>query len=92
MREGESETPRDGAFSYYGEVHAFTLGVYAGLVHSRVWSHPDTYARASEQYEDVRREPWYYKGGYVCGTLLQTVLLLVVVWLWFQVGPVRIVW
>lgn len=66
--EGNSE--RDGAFSYAAEWHAFTHGVYAGM---RGWS-----ARPPKelpQNDDVQKEPHYWKGGYVVGTLVQAALV-----------------
>lgn len=61
----ESDTARDGFLSYAAEWHAFTHGVYNGM---KSWR-----ARPKEipENRDVQKEPHYYKGGYVLGTILQ---------------------
>lgn len=69
----ESETDRDGLLSYAAEWHAFTHGLYGGM---RSWrARPD----ALPANGDVQKEPHYYKGGYVVGTLLQLVIVVLVV-------------
>lgn len=67
----EEDTERDGFASYSAEVHAIGLGVYDGMKTWRV--------RPKEMRDnpDVQAEPHYYAGGYVAGTVLQ--LLVVVV-------------
>lgn len=68
----ESDDPYDGAFSYAAEGHAFTHGVYDGMKNWRVRPKqlPDN--------DDVQKEPHYYKGGYVIGTLLQVGVVCVI--------------
>lgn len=80
----EDATERDGAFSYAGEWHAFTIGVYRGLVTYKPWS--DDFDEVAAEYDDVDAEPWYYKGGYVVGTLVQVAVLVTImfVWAWFS--------
>lgn len=67
----EGDTDRDGLLSYSAEWHALAHGVYNGLSDSlrSVRPLPDN--------PDVEKEPHYYKGGYVIGTLLQVLLLVV---------------
>lgn len=69
-RQQESDTKRDGAFSYSAEWHAFAHGVYRGM---RTWR-----SRPGEppDIRDVQKEPHYYKGGYVAGTVLQLGIVL----------------
>lgn len=78
----EEDTERDGAFSYAGEWHAFTIGVYRGLTTLRPWEDevPD------EEYQDVADEPWYYRGGFVLGTILQLVTIVVLAYGWTVFG------
>ena len=80
----EDDTERDGFLSYAGEWHALTIGVYRGLTHLRPWD--DEFQEVAERYDDVANEPWYYKGGYVLGTLLQVGVALFLVWLLGWVG------
>lgn len=68
----ESDTDRDGLLSYSGEWHALTIGVYRGLTTLKPWD--DSVPR--DRYEDVREEPWYYKGGFVLGTAAQAALVI----------------
>lgn len=77
MSQDERDTERDGAFSYAAEVHAFAIGVYKGCTSLR--SHPSrsdsgTVIDATTN-KDVEREPHYYAGGYVLGTLLQVMVI-----------------
>lgn len=65
----EAESPRDGAFSYSSEWHAFTHGLYLGFT-SRALITPPAPTDA-----DVLDEPAYYRGGYLIGTLLQLTLI-----------------
>lgn len=76
----ESGSERDGFLSYAAEWHAFAIGVYDGMKNWR--------ARPEElpSNDDVEKEPHYYKGGYVIGTLLQ--LFIVAVLGYFGMGPV----
>lgn len=80
----EEDSERDGAFSYAAEWHAFTIGFYRGLTTYKPWS--DDYDEIAEQFDDVAKEPWYYKGGYIFGTFAQLIFIvvLVVVWNWFS--------
>jgi hypothetical protein len=66
----ESGTERDGFLSYSVEWHAFAHGVYAGLRKKR------PKPKGLPENEDVQREPAYYKGGFVLGTLLQAALVI----------------
>ena len=79
----ESETERDGLLSYPGEWHALTIGIYAGVVTYQPWG--DDWEAKADEFDDVDREPWYYKGGYILGTILQLVFVVVVLfaWTWF---------
>jgi hypothetical protein len=58
----------DGVLSYAAEWHAFSHGVYDGMRSLR--------ARPGDlpENEDVEKEPHYYKGAYIIGTLLQAAL------------------
>lgn len=66
----ESDTDRDGFLSYAAEWHAFSLGFYDGMRDWRV--------RPGELPDnpDVAKEPHYYKGAYVLGTLLQALIVI----------------
>lgn len=61
----EAGSERDGFLSYAAEWHALSIGVYDGMKNWR--------ARPGDLPEnnDVQKEPHYYTGGYVIGTLLQ---------------------
>jgi len=61
----------DGFLSTRAEIHSLALGIYDGMKTWRV--RPEE----MRDNEDVEAEPHYYSGGYVVGTLLQ--LLVVVV-------------
>lgn len=65
----ESDTGRDGFLSYAAEVHAFAIGFYDGMKSWRV--------RPGDlpENDDVQKEPHYYKGAYVLGTLTQALVL-----------------
>lgn len=64
----ESDTERDGAFSWSGETHGFALGVYYGFKDFRDWDGlPDDYADTDAQVETGH----YPKGGYVVGAVLR---------------------
>lgn len=75
----ESDSERDGFLSYAAEWHAFAIGVYDGM---KSWR-----ARPGElpENKDVQKEPHYYKGAYIIGTLLQ--LLIVAALGYFGMGP-----
>lgn len=77
----EEDTERDGLLSYAGEWHALTIGVYRGLTTLRPWD--DDFLEVAERYDDVEAEPWYYKGGFVLGTLLQMLVAFLLVWFWW---------
>lgn len=66
----EADSERDGVLSYAAEWHAFCHGLYDGM---RDWR-----ARPGDlpENEDVQKEPHYYKGAYVLGTLLQVAIVL----------------
>lgn len=68
----ESDTESDGFLSYAAEWHSLSHGVYDGMRTYRV--RPGTLPDS----EDVQKEPHYYKGGYVLGTLLQWLIVLAV--------------
>lgn len=68
----ESDSERDGAFSYSAEWHAFSHGVYHGFT-TKPLSHPDPPDR-----DDVQKEPAYYRGGYVTGSVLQAMVAVTV--------------
>lgn len=70
----EDETERDGFLSYRGEWHALTVGFYRGLTRLKPWA--DSYKQVAQRYDDVEAEPWYYQGGYVLGTMLQLLVML----------------
>lgn len=61
----EDETEYDGFLSYAAEWHAFTHGVYKGVTTMPYRAPPEP------DNPDVNKEPHYYRGGYVLGTLLQ---------------------
>lgn len=63
----ESDTERDGPFSYPAEWHSFAHGVYNGM---KDWK-PS--AGGLPDHPDVQAEPHYFKGGFIAGTLLQLV-------------------
>lgn len=69
----ESGSGYNGPLSTYAEWHALIIGGYRGLVTLKPWA--DDYEEVAEEYEDVAKEPWYYKGGYVLGTLLQLIII-----------------
>lgn len=67
----ESGSERNGFLSYAAEWHAFSIGVYDGM---KSWR-----ARPGDlpENKDVQKEPHYYKGAYIIGTLLQLVIVAV---------------
>jgi hypothetical protein len=68
----ESETKRDGFLSYSAEIHSVGLGVYDGMKTWRVQP------KKMRDNSDVDKEPHYYAGGYVAGTILQFVIVLAI--------------
>lgn len=74
----ESESDRSGVLSYGAEWHAFTHGVYKGLTSKALVTPPEP------DNPDVEKEPHYYRGGYVIGTIGQ--LLVAGVAVYFGVG------
>jgi len=69
----ESDTDRDGFLSYSAEIHALGLGLYDGMKTAKV---KPTDMRDNP---DVQKEPHYYAGAYVVGTILQFLLLVGIV-------------
>ena len=70
----ESDTERDGAFSYAGETHGFAVGLYYGFVDFRDWGGlPKGYADG----KNIERG-WYPKMGYVVGALLRVLCYLLI--------------
>lgn len=67
----ESDSERDGLLSYAVEWHSFTHGVYDGM------KNPKARPKGLPELEDVQKEPHYYKGGYIIGTLLQLGIMVV---------------
>lgn len=66
--EHESETERDGAFSYAAEWHAFGNGLYHGVTTHPLRAPPvPTEGQAAKDYE---REPHYWRYGYMIGTAI----------------------
>lgn len=79
----ESDTERDGLFSYDGEVHAFFIGVGAGLaslapgVVKRFMFRVlgiNTDTKRRDVAHEVSAEPWYVMGGYFLGVTLGVVI------------------
>jgi hypothetical protein len=69
--EEESDSERNGFLSYAAEWHSLSLGTFDGMKTWRV--RPKEYP----DVDDVQAEKWYYAGGYVLGTLLQLVVVVV---------------
>lgn len=70
----------DGAFSTAGEYHAFAHGVYMGVTTHPLQTPPEP------DREDVRLEQPYYRAGYVVGTLLQVVVIVILLRVGYAVG------
>lgn len=68
----EADTERDGFASYSAEVHAIGHGLYDGLTSLKPW------ADSLPDYDDVQKEPHYYKGAYVAGTAFQLLFIVAV--------------
>ena len=60
----------DGPFSTFPEWHSATLGLKDGMRTFVLWP------RERPDNPDVNKEPQYYDGAYVVGTLVQAVVLL----------------
>lgn len=69
----EEETERDGVLSSSTEWHSFTHGLYDSMRTAK------PYTRKLPDVRDVQKEPHYYKGAYVIGTILHLILLAVFV-------------
>lgn len=67
----EADTPRDGFASYPAEVHALTHGLYMGFTTQPLRRPPEP------NNADVKKESHYYRGGYLGGTALQVLVLVV---------------
>lgn len=69
----ESDTERNGFLSYSAEVHAVGHGMFMGF-RTRPWERPP-----EPTHPDAEKEPHYYQGGFVFGSVLQVVLIVVLV-------------
>ena len=58
-------------FSTYSELHAFVHGIYSGIVE---WK---GIKEATWENEDCEKEPHYVKGGYVLGTIIRWLFLII---------------
>lgn len=68
--EKESQSEYDGFLSIYAEFHSFSLGIYDGM---RTFGlRPD----GMRDNPDVDKEPHYYSGGYIFGTIVQALSLV----------------
>ena len=76
----EEDSPRDGALSTFPEWHALTIGIYFGLKDLKPVA-PDL-----PDNEDVQKEPHYFHGGYIVGTVFQALLLLFLWFLYLSLG------
>jgi len=74
----EEDTGRDGFLSYAAEWHSLAHGIYAGM---KDWKPSPG---GPPDIPGVQKEPHYYKGGFVIGTLIQ--LLVVLLFILFQFG------
>lgn len=70
----ESDTERDGAFSYKSESHSFGNGVYVGLTTHPLQT-PPVPEEGTTAREDYDAERHYWRAGYIVGTLLQLVAI-----------------
>lgn len=70
----EEDTEYDGAFSYASEWHSFSHGVSDGSL-----SYHLAPAELPADNPDIAKEPHYYKGGYLLGTLLQLLIIFVLI-------------
>lgn len=71
----EADTPRNGFLSYSREWHALGVGLYMSLKSPR--PRPGSLAAATALHEDVAHEPHYFKLGYLLGTTLQVLGVVV---------------
>lgn len=62
----------DEFLSTHEEVHAFVHGIYAGLTE---WKGLDS---ETMRNPDVQKELHYAKGGYVVGTVMRVVIILLI--------------
>lgn len=70
----ESDTERDGAFSYSGETHGFAVGFYHGFIDFKDWGGlPEGYAEGKNI-----EVGWYPKSGYVVGATLRVLAYLAI--------------
>lgn len=53
------------------EIHAVTHGIYAGMTEWKGMELPEN--------PDIKAEPHYFKGGYIVGTILRYILLILTV-------------
>jgi len=68
----ESDTERDGAFSYSGETHGFAVGLYHGFLDFKDWDGlPEGYAKGKGI-----EKGHYPKAGYVVGATVRVVCYL----------------
>lgn len=58
----------DEFLSTSAEVHAATHGIYAGITEWKGTELPDN--------PDIKIEPHYFKGGYIVGTLIRWIFLV----------------
>jgi hypothetical protein len=67
----EDANEYDGFLSYSSEWHSLSLGVFDGM---KTWRIKPKKMRDNR---DVEAEPHYYSGGYVIGTLIQLIIVVV---------------
>ena len=53
------------------EIHAATHGIYAGMTEWKGMELPNN--------PDIQKEPHYFKGGYIAGTILRWLLVVLAV-------------
>lgn len=75
----EEDSERNGLLSYAAEWHAFSNGVYFGVATKPRASPPSIDNLTVKAQRDVRKEPHYFRGGYVIGQLLQIGLVAAVI-------------
>ena len=70
----ESDTKRDGAFSFAGETHAFAYGIYYGFIDFMDWDGmPENYGEGH-----VVEKGHYGKFGYILGAVIRVLCYLLV--------------
>lgn len=67
----ESDSERNGFMSYAAETHAIGHGLYDGMTNLRPTP------KTLPNNRDVQKEPHYYKGAYVFGTILHVIVVVV---------------